>query len=157
MYQAPSPSSAVSPTLGQVEPQTIHRLVLAARVGRLATVSGDGQPHAVPICFVLQGRTVYSAVDHKPKRHTGLRRIANLEQTGRACLLLDEYAEDWSALWWVRLDGTGRVVQEPAERARALAALVGKYPQYGHRPPDGPVIALDVTRWSGWSAREGSR
>lgn len=136
-----------------MEPETIRSLVQAARVGRLATVGRDGRPHAVPICFILRGQTIYSAVDHKPKRHTSLRRVANLAQTGRACLLLDEYGEDWSALWWVRLDGTGRVVIDPAEAARAVSALVEKYPQYRAQPPAGLVIALDITRWTGWSAR----
>lgn len=131
----------------------MRRLVAAARVGRLATVGADGSPHAVPVCFALRDGTVYSAVDHKPKRRARLRRITNLEQTGRACLLVDEYGEDWSALWWVRLDGTGRVVADPAEAARAVSALVGKYPQYQARRPKGPVIALDITRWTGWSAR----
>lgn len=138
----------------RVEPEAIRGRVATAQVGRLATVGGDGRPHAVPICFALQGETVYSAVDHKPKRATQLRRVANLTETGRACLLVDEYTEDWSTLWWVRLDAAGRVVDDPAERAAAVAALVEKYPQYRERPPAGPVIALDVTRWSGWSAQE---
>ena len=132
----------------------MRRLVATARVGRLATVGGDGRPHAVPICYALRGQTVYSAVDHKPKRRTALRRVANLTETGRACLLLDEYAEDWSTLWWVRLDGSGRVVADPAEAARAVSALVEKYPQYRERPPAGPVIAVDITGWTGWSAQD---
>jgi PPOX class probable F420-dependent enzyme len=135
-----------------VETETIRRLVETARVGRLATVGRDGRPHAVPICFTLSGQTVYSAVDHKPKRSSRLRRVANLEQTGRACLLLDEYHEDWSVLWWVRLDGTGRVVADPDEAACAVSALVEKYPQYRQRRPLGPVIAIDIARWTGWSA-----
>jgi len=126
--------------------------VAAARVARLATVGPDGRPHLVPVTFALVGDTVYHAVDHKPKRSTRLRRIANIEATGAACLLADEYAEDWAALWWVRLDGTGRVVADPAESARAVAALVAKYPQYAATPPAGPVVAVDVTRWTGWSA-----
>lgn len=130
----------------------MRRLVAAARVGRLATVGADQRPHAVPVCYALRGDTVYSAVDHKPKRSRRLRRVSNLEENGRACLLVDRYGEDWSGLWWVRLDGTGRVVDDPGEGARAVAALVDKYPQYRDRPPDGPVIAIDITRWSGWSA-----
>lgn len=135
----------------------MRRLVGTARVGRLATVSGDGMPHAVPVCYVLRGETAYSAVDHKPKRHTRLRRIANLDQTGRASLLIDDYFEDWSRLWWVRLDGTGRVVADPGEAARAVSALEAKYPQYRRQRPAGPVLALDITAWRGWSAaRNGS-
>jgi len=129
--------------------------VEAARVARLATVGGDGEPHVVPVCFVLLGDTVYSAVDHKPKRTSRLRRIANIEATGRACVLVDEYDDaDWSRLWWARLDGSARVVDDPAEMARVRSALVGKYPQYAITPPSGPVIALDITRWTGWSAGE---
>lgn len=134
-----------------------RHLVGSARVARLATVGPDGRPHLVPVCFVLLGDVVYSAVDDKPKRGTQLRRLANIEATGHACLLVDEYREDWSALWWVRLDGHGRVVADPAESARALAALTAKYPQYAQRPPRGPVLAVTVTRWSAWSAEPGSR
>lgn len=130
----------------------MRRLVTAARVARLATTGADGRPHAVPVCYALRGETVYSAVDHKPKRGRRLRRVSNLERTGDACLLIDRYGQDWSDLWWVRLDGRGRVVADPGEAAGAVAALVDKYPQYRDRPPDGPVIAVDITAWSGWSA-----
>lgn len=125
-------------------------LVESARVARLATVDANGRPHLVPVCFVLLDDVVYSAVDEKPKRSTRLRRVANVEATGRVCLLVDEYDEDWSKLWWVRLDGEGRVVSDPAETDRARAALSAKYPQYEQRPPRGPVLALTVTRWSAW-------
>lgn len=140
----------------------MRRLVAAARVGRLATVAGDGRPHLVPVCFALRGDTVYTAVDHKPKRTSRLRRIANLAQTGWATVLVDEYAEDWSTLWWVRLDGSGRVLGDRSdaaaeEAAAAVAALVAKYPQYRAQPPAGPVIAVDIGRWTGWSARPAQR
>jgi PPOX class probable F420-dependent enzyme len=136
-----------------VDEPEMRRRVTAARSARLATVDERGRPHLVPVCYVLLGETAYSAVDHKPKRGTRLRRLANVEATGVACLLVDEYAEDWSSLWWVRLDGRGRVVAEPDEAAAAVAALVAKYPQYAERPPTGPVLAVDVTRWTGWTGR----
>ena len=88
--------------------------VSAAPVGRLATVGADGAPHVVPVCFVLVADTAYSAVDDKPKRSRRLRRLANIEATGRACLLVDEYDDDWSRLRWVRLDGHGRLVEDAA-------------------------------------------
>jgi PPOX class probable F420-dependent enzyme len=138
-----------------VDPERMRAIVESARVARLATVAADGRPHLVPVCFVLLSEVVYSAVDHKPKRSTRLRRIANIEATGRACLLVDRYSEDWSALHWVRLDGAARVVTDPTERERAVSALVAKYDQYAGRPPTGPVLALDVRRWSGWAASGG--
>jgi PPOX class probable F420-dependent enzyme len=135
-----------------VQQLVMRRLVDDARVGRMATVGADGSPHAVVICYVRLGEVVYSAVDRKPKRGPRLRRLANIEATGVACLLVDGYSEDWSALWWVRLDGAARLVTDPAEAGRALAALVGKYRQYVAEPPVGPVLAIDVRRWSGWAA-----
>jgi PPOX class probable F420-dependent enzyme len=126
--------------------------VSSARVGRLATVSEHNTPHIVPVCFALHDDVVYHAIDHKPKRTTRLRRIRNIEATGSASLLVDAYEEDWSSLWWVRLDGRARVVTGDPEVDRAVSALVAKYPQYRERPPRGPVLALDVTRWTGWSA-----
>ncbi|MEV0810822.1 TIGR03668 family PPOX class F420-dependent oxidoreductase [Micromonospora sp. NPDC050200] len=132
-----------------------HR-VRSARTARLATVGSDGRPHLVAVCFVLLGDIVYHAVDEKPKRHRRLRRLENIRATGQACLLIDEYDEDWSKLWWVRLDGHGWLVDDRAEEAAARAALVTKYPQYAERPPGGPVVAVRVTRWSAWSAAEGT-
>jgi PPOX class probable F420-dependent enzyme len=128
--------------------------VAAARVARLATVDAAGLPHLVPVCFVLTGEVVYTAVDEKPKRSRRLRRLANVEATGRACLLVDEYDEDWTKLWWVRLDYRARVLAEGSEAGAARAALAAKYPQYAAHPPGGPVIALDVVRWTGWSAAD---
>jgi PPOX class probable F420-dependent enzyme len=135
---------------GSAEP--LRRRVERARVGHLATTDARGRPHVVPLCFALVGEIAYSAVDHKPKKGSRLRRLDNVAATGRACLLVDAYDEDWSRLWWVRLDGRARVVEDPAEAARALDALAAKYPQYAQRRPTGAVLALEITRWSGWSA-----
>lgn len=133
-----------------MESRDLRGLVEAARVAHLATVAADGTPHLVPVCFALSGEVAYSAVDHKPKRTSRLRRIADIEATGRACLLVDRYSEDWSALWWIRLDGRGRVVSDSAEAERAVSALAGKYEQYAERTPLGPVLAVDIERWSSW-------
>jgi PPOX class probable F420-dependent enzyme len=130
----------------------MRRRVDAARLGRLATVGADGVPHVVPICFALVGDLVYSAVDLKPKRGPRLRRLSNIEASGLASLLVDEYHEDWSMLWWVRLDGQARVVDDASESGEAIGALVAKYRQYDEQPPTGPVLAVDIGRWSGWSA-----
>jgi PPOX class probable F420-dependent enzyme len=130
--------------------RSLRDRVQEARVGRLATVTADGRPHVVPCCFVLAGETVYSAVDAKPKTTLALRRLDNIRAHPTAALLVDHYADDWSALWWVRLDGDARVVADPGERARALGLLADKYPQYAHSPPPGEVLAVDVTAWRAW-------
>ena len=76
--------------------------VADARVGRLATVTARGRPRVVPGCFVLDGETIYSAVDDKPKSTFDPLRLDNLRATGVASLLVDHNEEDWSRLWWVR-------------------------------------------------------
>lgn len=130
-----------------------RELFASARVARLATVEVSGRPHLVPLVFALSGDTFYSAVDRKPKRSTALRRLANVAADPRVSLLVDHYDEDWSRLWWVRADGTARVLaaDEP-EGATALDLLAARYPQYRAEPPPGPVLAVDVARWTGWRA-----
>ncbi|MEU8077831.1 TIGR03668 family PPOX class F420-dependent oxidoreductase [Catellatospora citrea] len=124
-----------------------------ARVARLATVGPSGAPHLVPVVFALAGDTVYSAVDRKPKRTVALRRLANVAADPRVCLLADHYDDDWSALWWVRADGAARVLAAAdPEAATALALLAARYPQYVTQPPPGPVLAIDVARWTVWTA-----
>ena len=124
--------------------------VESAHVARLATVTADGRPHAVPCCFALVGETVYSAVDAKPKSTLALRRLANIAANPACALLVDEYHDDWSQLWWVRLDGVARVVTEADERRRALGRLADKYVQYAETPPPGDVIAIDLSGWRAW-------
>ena len=130
----------------------MRRRVADARVAHLATTSADGRPHVVPCCFALSGDVLYSAVDAKPKSTERLQRIRNLDGNPAASLMVDHYAEDWTQLWWVRADGTGRVVEPGAEHDAALQLLTAKYAQYRITPPPGPVIAIDVHTWRAWSA-----
>jgi PPOX class probable F420-dependent enzyme len=142
-----------------VEPERAQALLGDARVARFATSAPDGRPAIVPVCFAVSGAVIYHAVDHKPKSTRRLARLAHLAADPRAALLADHYADDdWSALWWVRADGACRVLEdaEAPEAARALDLLRERYAQYRQRRPEGPVIALDVERLSGWEARPGS-
>jgi len=121
-------------------------------VARLATIDPDGRAHVVPIVFALDGDTLYSAVDRKPKRSQTLRRIENARARPDVTILVDDYEDDWSRLWWIRIRGRARVLDDGEERKRALALLTEKYPQYRAEPPDGPVLAVDVTELREWSA-----
>jgi PPOX class probable F420-dependent enzyme len=129
-----------------------RRRVEQARVARLGTLQADERVHLVPICFVLAGDTLYTAVDRKPKRSQALKRLENVRANAHACVLVDEWHEDWSQLWWVRLRGPARVLEQGAERERAVELLRAKYAQYAGDPLEGPVIAVDVEEWRGWRA-----
>jgi PPOX class probable F420-dependent enzyme len=123
-----------------------------ARVARLATVDATGQPHLVPVTFAQKNDAVVIAVDHKPKTTTNLKRLRNISQNAQVSLLADEYDDqDWSRLWWVRIDGTARVLAAEDERAMPVAWLCEKYAQYRQTPPRGPVIWVDIAAVRGWS------
>jgi PPOX class probable F420-dependent enzyme len=129
---------------------TAEQRLAAARVGRLATVTPRGRPHVVPVCFALHEGRIFTAVDAKPKATSALARLENVRATGRASLLVDHYEEDWSSLWWVRVDGAAEVLQSDG----ALDALAAKYPQYRAERPAGPLIAIAPERWRSWVASE---
>lgn len=124
----------------------------AARVAHLATVRPDGRPHVVPVTFALAGDVVVTAVDAKPKRSTDLQRLRNVAAQPAVSLLVDGWDEDWARLWWVRLDGTARTVEDPHARTQHLVPLVAKYRQYRDAPPQGPVLVVALTSWTSWAA-----
>jgi PPOX class probable F420-dependent enzyme len=136
----------------RLAPAEARRLFASAAVARLATVRSDGAPHVVPVCFAIAGETIYTAVDGKPKRTPDLARLANIATEPRVALLADRYEDDWTRLWWVRVDGEARLVTGADERARALRALAAAYAQYADAPPLGAVIAIAPRRFSGWRA-----
>jgi PPOX class probable F420-dependent enzyme len=137
-----------------VQAEEARELLASARVARLATCDADGQPHLVPITFAVEEDTILTAVDHKPKRTTRLRRLANIEANPRVAVLADHFEEDWSKLWWARADGLARVLEPETEgHANTVAQLAARYRQYAERRPEGPAIEINVSRWSGWRSR----
>lgn len=134
-----------------MSPEEARERFAAARVARLATADAAGRPHLVPVAFAVEGDTIYSAVDGKPKRTRELRRLANVRANPAVSLLVDHWEEpDWERLWWARADGEGRVLgPEEAEAARAVELLRARYPRQREA---GEVLAVEVGRWSGWAA-----
>lgn len=139
-----------------MSPDRARRLFAQARVARLATAGADGRPHLIPIAFALATvaghDVIYSVVDAKPKRTTALRRLRNVAANPLVSVLADHYDEDWTTLWWARADGRGRILGDgsgDAEASDAIALLRARYPQ---QRAVGAVLAVDVERFSGWSA-----
>jgi PPOX class probable F420-dependent enzyme len=135
-----------------MEMAEMRRRVGGARVGRLATAGPGGQPHVVPVCFVLDRETIYFAIDAKPKQTRALKRLRNIAANPAVAFLVDHYENDWTKLWWVRVDGRAVTVAPGAESERAIDLLAGRYEQYLRSRPDGPVVGIAIERWSGWSS-----
>jgi PPOX class probable F420-dependent enzyme len=136
-----------------VDQGTARRRVELARVARLGTRTTTGRLDLVPITFAFADELLVTAVDHKPKSTTQLKRLENVRANPEVAVLFDHYDDgDWDALWWVRVRGLARVVEEGDEHHRAVDALVAKYSQYDDRPPVGPAIVIEPIRWQWWSA-----
>ncbi len=138
--------------MSAMDAQEMRHRIKTAMVARLATVGADGRPHIVPITFAPADGTLYFAVDHKPKRTTNLQRLRNIEANPSVTVLVDHYEDDWTKLWWVRVDGTARTVQEGPEFEEAIALLTARYEQYRSNRLVGPAVVIKVERMTGWSA-----
>jgi PPOX class probable F420-dependent enzyme len=123
-----------------------------ARVAHLATADNTGRPHIVPFVHVVIADVIYFAIDSKPKGNRQLRRLDNIASNPRVSALADHYTDDWTHLWWARADGIAHIIANDSEvTTRVLTALAHRYPSYQQLPPPGPVIAIHVTGWSGWT------
>jgi PPOX class probable F420-dependent enzyme len=135
-----------------MEPDQARAMFTSASVLRLATADAEGRPHLVPCTFAMDdsGRIVIG-IDNKPKTTMNLRRLRNIQENPQVSLLVDEYAEDWTRLWWVRADGTAIIEHDGPEHEAHWRQLATKYRQYGGQVLNGPVIAVTPSTWLGWA------
>jgi PPOX class probable F420-dependent enzyme len=128
----------------------------AARRGFLAT-SGRDRPTVVPVCFVIAGDVIYTAVDKKPKGPR-LARISNIDSNPQVAFLVDVYDEDWRNLSYLLVHGRSEVVSDEAEAGRARRLLLQKYRQYESlKLGDAPIIAIHMTDSKFWRFRAAGR
>src|SRR6187401_2160796 len=96
-----------------------------AQVARLGTVTADGRPHLVPCCFALDGDVLYTGVDDVKANTTHApRRLDNIRLNPAVSVLVDNYDDDWSTLWWIRMDGQSRVVDPQSAAGRTGRRLL---------------------------------
>ena len=128
-------------------------LLSAARVATLATIRTDGRVDLVPVTFAFDDRKVVTAIDHKKKSTTELKRLENIKQFPEVTLLVDRYNDDdWKQLWWVRIRGRAKVHQSGREFDHAIDLLSDRYTQYAEKRPKGPAIVIERTELTGWNA-----
>ena len=134
------------------------RLLASARIGRLATADGAGNPHVIPVCFALggddiAGEIIYSVLDQKPKRTSlsRLRRVRNILANPQVALVVDHYEEAWDRLWYILVRGRAELLVDGEERVRAIGLLRQKYHQYQDMDIEAsPVIKIVTTGTVAW-------
>ena len=137
---------------GGMDSEEMRHRIDSAMVARLATVGADGRPHIVPITFALDEDTIFFAIDFKPKKTADLQRLRNIEANPSVSVLVDHYEEDWTKLWWVRADGSARIVIDGAIFERGISLLTQRYTQYRSARPAGPMVSIAIQRMTAWSA-----
>ena len=129
-----------------MEPWLVE-LIDSADVARFATTDGR-QPHLVPVVLVSAGNHIYLPIDGKLKKPGTLKRLSNIELHPEVTLLVDHYEDDWSQLWWVRVDAIASIVPMPnAVRNK----FTEKYTGYGHTEIGIESIKLEVVNVQKWS------
>jgi PPOX class probable F420-dependent enzyme len=136
----------------------VREFIEYARIGHLATTSGAGEPHNIPLCFWFDGSRFYFVIDEKPKRKGGteIKRMKNIAENPRVALVIDHYDEDWNRLAYVLIHGAAKIVEDDAEYALAIQRLRHKYPQYHTMEltqEKNPAIRIEPTRVHAWGAR----
>ena len=125
-------------------------------MAHLATSDAAGTPHVVPVCFALDGETVFVAIDEKPKRtDRPIKRLRNIAANPQAALVADHYEEDWQRLGWVMVRGPAEILTGGREYARAHELVRARYPQLRVMRLDGlPVIAVRIAAVARWGRLE---
>jgi PPOX class probable F420-dependent enzyme len=144
---------------------TALALIETERRATLVTIDDQGRPRPTPFCFVASSDgdrlVLHTPIDEKPKGGTApddLPRLRDIRARPAVTVLVDHWDEDWTKLAWAVLHGTANVLLpgDPAageERARAIAALRERYPQYaGHALEEWPVIRIEVESIRSWDA-----
>ena len=139
--------------------ERIVQFINSHRVARLATADAAGRPAVVPICYVFNGVSFYSAIDKKPKRVDlmQLQRVRNIRVNSHVALVIDDYSEKWSELIYVVVRGVAEIIDPDesisTEHESAVAALRLKYEQYRSMVIDrNPIIKIVPKQVRLWSA-----
>jgi pyridoxamine 5'-phosphate oxidase family protein len=85
------------------------------RLGRIATVGADGQPHAVPTSF--RYNPDHDAIDVGGLRMSQTKKVRDVRRTGRATIVVDDVLPPWQPRM-IEIRGTAEVVPSGGKALR---------------------------------------
>jgi PPOX class probable F420-dependent enzyme len=106
-------------------------LMSGTRTAILATTRADGGPHAVPVCFVLDGDDVLFLTND------GTAKGRALQRDPRASLVVDDETPPFA---FVIIEGTAQLSQSPDDIDRVAPEIAQRY--------DGPDGVEDFVRFA---------
>ena len=77
------------------------------RLGRIATVGADGQPHVVPTSFRYNPE--HDAIEVGGLRMSQTKKVRDVRRTGRAAIVVDDVLPPWSPRM-IEIRGTAEVL-----------------------------------------------
>src|SRR5258708_34875559 len=109
-----------------------HGDSLAIRgAGHWPTADRAGAPHVVPVCYAIDGDTLYITIDEKPKQSGGpLKRLRNIAENPAVAVVVDRYDEAWARPGWVMVLGRAEILAAGAGDAATQALLTAGDPHY---------------------------
>lgn len=117
----------------------LKTIIDKAKVARLATVDSEHKPHLIPVVFAFDNDSYFIPIDEKTKRFKpeNLKRTKNIQQNSDVALLIDEYNDDWTKLYFVMIQGKASIIggkkleqNELSLLEKAHKLLIDKYLQY---------------------------
>ena len=140
------------------------KLVKSAKVAHLATAASNLQPYVTPVVFVVDNNYIFIPLDHKPKTVSfkDLKRVKNIQENSRVAFLVDNYKDNWQALWFIMLIGRAYLV-EPQEISKyknefnKIPNLIEKkYVQYSKVGIGESFVKIEVQNGFYWSYNKAS-
>ena len=121
--------------------KAFETLLARERVCRVATVGTAGVPHVVPVCHVVADGVVCFASDRTAKK------TKNVRANPHAAVTVDLYAEEWSSLKGIMVQGAVTVIERGPRFRKIRRLLYAKYPQYPETEPleEGETVMIAVT------------
>lgn len=119
------------------------------RLGRIATVGKDGQPHVVPTGFRYSPE--YDAIEVGGLQMSQTKKVRDVQHAGRAAIVVDDVLPPWQPRM-IEIRGTAEVLLEGGKAtfgSNVEDTIIRIYPKriisYGINPDDATMSARSVT------------
>jgi len=121
-----------------------ERFLQRNELGRLATVTPDGMPHVVPVCYIYHAGSFFVATDYSAKKYR------NLLTNDRVALVVDAYNPNRGIL----VQGRGKMLERGPEFQGTYELFYKKFSWVRADPwkeEEAPFIRIEPTRKTSWS------